>query len=236
MCGRYVWHPGEQAWVWTGAFAEQPKVSPWAEEWLNTGHYNIAPTTSIVMLAEFDGELTVDKARWGLIPPWPKDLAELRYPTFNARIEGIEGKSSWRGPVKYGQRCLIPATGFYEWTGKKPNRVPHFIHRVDGMSIMFAGLWGRWTNPETEEVLTSCTIITTEANDWMAPIHNRQPVILPSKFHNDWLDRNLPWSDVAEVLSPTFDGIELAEHEVTTEVNNSRNRGGPEFLLPATPT
>ena len=138
----------------------------------------------------------------------------------------------FRAAAKDGRRCLIPASGFYEWTGPKGTRTPHYIHQSDGQAYMFAGLWERWRDKESEDELLSCTIITTEANDCMAPIHDRQPVILPERFYQDWLDPELPWSDVSEMLSPSLDGIELAEHQVTTEVNNSRNRGGPEFLAP----
>lgn len=233
MCGRYVWDPGEKAYVWAGAYTEKPTVSPWAEEWLNTGHYNIAPTQSVVAAAVDDGELRFEKHHWGLVPFWAKSLDALKYKPINARVEGLAEKPMFRAAAKEGRRCLIPASGFYEWTGSKGDRTPHYIHQAGSEPFMFAGLWERWRDRESDDDLLSCTIITTEANDWMVSIHDRQPVILPERFYRDWLDPQLPWSDVSEMLSPSLDGIELQEHVVTTEVNSSRNRGGPEFLEPA---
>ena len=114
--------------------------------------------------------------RWGLIPFWARDV-KIGYRTINARAETVAMTSTFREAYKR-RRCLIPASGFYEWQaseGKKPKQ-PFVIHMKDWQPFAFAGLWERWNSPEGP--VESCTIITTEANEQLAPIHNRMPVIL----------------------------------------------------------
>lgn len=138
-------------------------------------HYNVAPGQQMpVVVAEGDRNAAV-LMKWGLIPSWAKD-PKIGYRTINARAEGVADKPSFRTPFKR-QRCIVPASGFYEWLKAGGGKTPYFIHRKDGELVGFAGLWDRWRDPDGHEI-QSYSIITTEPNELVAPIHNRMPAIL----------------------------------------------------------
>jgi len=158
--------------------------------------YNVRPTEQLPILRLFDGQARIDQVRWGLIPFWSKESAP-KFPTFNARADGVHEKPTYREPFRK-RRCLVLVDGFYEWP-KKPSkdRNPRFIRMQDGATMTIAGLWDQWTDPETGEVIESCTIITTDANEVLASVpHDRMPVILEGEARHVWLD---PRSD-AEAL------------------------------------
>ena len=146
----------------------------------------------------------------------------------NARAETVAEKPAFKGLVKK-HRLLIPMDGFYEW--KRPAdgpKQPMFIHRVDGLPLAVAGLWAAWrdrSGPDDAPWLHTCTVITTAANDMMRPVHDRMPVILPASSWDAWLD---PANNDLEMLSglllPAPKGL-LVMHEVSTDVNNVRNKG-----------
>ena len=183
MCGRF-----SQAYSWEEIVAfSQPLTVP-AERPNLRVRYNIAPTTEVdIIVRDEDGNRVLRKARWGLIPGWWKKRANESGATFNARIETVDSSAMFRSAyVK--RRCIIPASGFYEWTGEKGDKTPHFINAADGGLLGFAGLWEAWINPETGEEITTCTIITRDANKWMSEIHNRMPATLLPRDFEAWLD------------------------------------------------
>jgi putative SOS response-associated peptidase YedK len=135
------------------------------------------------------GERLLSPLRFGLIPYWVKDLKqakEIQRQTFNARSETIATKPAFRSAFEK-RRCLIPADGFVEWKGEKPPKQPYAILPADGGLITFAGLWENWRNPETDEWVRTFSIVTTDPNETLLPIHNRMPAILPEEHHARWL-------------------------------------------------
>jgi putative SOS response-associated peptidase YedK len=138
-------------------------------------------------------------ARWGLIPFFPKRLADFKgFSTFNARAESIPSSGTWRGPFKTLQ-CIVPVDGFYEWKAldhtKKPKKQPFAISFKSGEPVAFAGLWDAWKEPkkavqDIDTWLLSLSIITAEANEIRAPIHTRMPVISAERDWKRWLDRD----------------------------------------------
>jgi len=133
--------------------------------------YNVAPTTEIPVIRLIDGQRVMSGMRWGLLPSWSKDL-KIAYNTINARAETVATKPVYRAAYK-ARRCLIPASGFYEWKRDIEPKQPYFIHHQDGSPLAFAGLWASWKGED--QVIESCTIITSTANDMMAELHNRMP-------------------------------------------------------------
>lgn len=150
--------------------------------------YNIAPTQQILGVSEEAGRVA-RLFRWGLIPFWAKD-ASIGNKLINARSETIAEKPSFRHALAK-RRCLIPADGFYEWKKGPGGKTPMHIRFRDGRLFAFAGLWESWTPPGGPAVST-CTILTTEPNKLVAPIHNRMPVILDPGDEAAWLDPETP--------------------------------------------
>ncbi|OAI19414.1 hypothetical protein A1359_03730 [Methylomonas lenta] len=160
--------------------------------------YNIAPARKILTIVELD-----DRSRkavnlfWGLVPSWAKDAKNSAH-LINARMETIREKPSFRSAFKH-RRCLIPANGFYEWQKSDSGKQAFHIHRQDNQIFAFAGLWEQWQH-ETE-TLYSCTIITTEANQLMQPIHDRMPVIISQDEYPKWLDTSDEGDHAFELLA-----------------------------------
>lgn len=156
---------------------------------------------------------------WGLIPSWAKD-PKIAYSMINARAESVAEKPSFRKPIGV-RRCLIPADGWYEWKKSGTRKMPFYFRLKDGAPFAFAGLWEHWQGKEGEEV-ESCTIITTQANDATAPIHDRMPAIIGPKDFDLWLDPSVRKTEkVLPILAP-YPSAEIAVHPVSTLVNNSR--------------
>lgn len=176
MCGRYgLFETGEDLFR-DFDLVEIPDLAP---------RYNIAPSQEVSIVRLDEGLRRLLPARWGLIPSWAKD-AKIAYRTINARGETVFEKPSFRAAVR-ARRCLIPASGFYEWKKEGKTKVPHWIRLKNKSPMAFAGLWERWISPHAEAV-DSCTIVTTEANDLVRTIHERMPVILPRDARETWLD------------------------------------------------
>ena len=167
--------------------------------------------------------------RWGLIPFWAKD-AKIGYRMINARGETVAEKPSFRTALRK-RRCLILADGFYEWQklGGKQKR-PMRITLKSGEPFAFAGLWETWKNPEGETV-KSCTIITTSANDYLRPIHDRMPVILPPEMESFWLDKEIDDPIALTSAIAPYPDDEMEAFEVSPLVNNTRNKV-PEVMSP----
>ena len=191
--------------------------------------YNIAPTQP-VLIVRLDETRRRELAlvRWGLIPGWAKDPARLSL-MINARAEGATEKTSFRGAMRH-RRCLVPANGFYEWTGKAGARQPHLIRQPDSGLMAFAGLWESWLGADGSEIDTMA-ILTVAANNAIAPLHDRMPAILLPEHFDAWLDtRSFNAEMAAEMLRPAPDA--LLEHlTVDPRLNHARNEG-PELIEP----
>ena len=199
-------------------------------------NYNVAPTTDVyAVVDEHGGEPAVRAFHWGLVPVWAKDM-KIGSSMINARAETLADKPSFKGLLRK-RRCIIPIDGFYEWQAPvaaalsargKPVKQPLFIHRADGHLLAVAGLWTVWRDtagPESGPWLHSCTIITTAANDTIAPVHDRMPAILPATAWHEWLDPNIDDpNQLSQLLRPAPNDI-LAMHRVSTAVNSVRNKG-----------
>jgi putative SOS response-associated peptidase YedK len=154
-----------------------------------------------------ESEDIIDIFNWGLIPAWVKSQAEaerIRSYTINARSESLFEKPSFSSAI-YKRRCLVPATGFYEWQHQGKIKIPYFLELIDKSLFAFGGIWDEWVNQETGEIKHSFSIITTEANPLMAEIHNskkRMPLILPFELESIWLQNDLTKSDIMDIMKP----------------------------------
>jgi putative SOS response-associated peptidase YedK len=192
-----------------------------------SARYNIAPSQPVAVITnEKSRELTF--YRWGLIPSWAKD-ASMGNKMINARAETAPEKPAFRSAFKR-RRCLIPADGFYEWQKQADGKVPLFIHLKDRSLFALAGLWEIWHSPDGGEIRT-CTILTTEANDFMRPIHDRMPAILRVEDYPLWLSRNeQPVDDLRAALTP-IDPSAMAAYPVSRLVNKP-GVDAPECIQP----
>ncbi len=170
--------------------------------------YNITPSSYCPIIRLNQEKHEVALCYWGLIPPWAKDK---KITPINAKAETIREKSFFRMAYRH-HRCIIPANGFYEWKGTKGNKQPFYFYPADSDFFGFAGLWEVWEQPD--EVIESFTIITTEANSIMAPIHQRMPVILKHQDYDQWLN-----NDEYSLLKP-FDAEGMHCHPVSKQVNS----------------
>lgn len=191
--------------------------------------FNIAPTQNLVAVIN-DGEKKLVTMRWGLVPSWAKDIS-LGSKMINARADTLAEKASFKNLIRK-RRCLIVADGFYEWKAEGKEKTPYYIHLKADKLFAFAGLFDHWLSPEREE-LTTCTIITTDANEFMQPIHNRMPVILTGEERDAWLDPSVKdQSYFLDMLEP-YDEQAMKAHAVSKMVNSPRNNS-PELILQAT--
>ena len=187
--------------------------------------YNIAPTESVLTVRNAEGREAAFM-RWGLIPFWAKD-PKIGARMINARSETIAEKPAFRNALKK-RRCLVLADGYYEWQKTPVGKRPYRIILKSGEPFAMAGLWETWKDPQGN-VVPSCTIITTSANDFLAPIHNRMPVILARELEELWLEPSVEDpATLTGILAPYPDeGMDT--YEVSTMVNYARNNG-PEVI------
>lgn len=192
--------------------------------------FNIAPTQlDLIIRPQAEGRRLVP-SRWGLIPSWANER-RIGAKLFNARAETLLERPAFRQLVGR-RRCIIPASGFYEWQRTGQGKVPLYISRADGAPLAFAGLWTAWQDPAGGETFTSHTIITCPPNRFMAPIHHRMPVLLDRAGMDGWLDPSLTEPQaVVPVLAPCPDDL-LVAHPVRPLVNHVRNEG-PELIQSA---
>ncbi|MBK6427157.1 MAG: SOS response-associated peptidase [Blastocatellia bacterium] len=177
--------------------------------------YNIAPTQRVLGISG-EPERVATMYRWGLIPFWAKD-ASIGSKLINARSETVAEKPSFRQALAK-RRCLIPADGFYEWQKGPGGKTPMYIRYRDGRLFAFAGLWETW-RPEEGTPVSTCTVLTTEPNALMGPIHNRMPVILDPKDEAAWLDPETSPSVRLELLRPCAPD-EMEAFPVSRRVNS----------------
>jgi len=183
--------------------------------------FNITPSQSILALRTSPESSTIEWTRlhWGLVPFWSKS-DKTKFPLINARAEGIETKPSFRSPFRH-RRCIIPASGFYEWLHKDGAKQPFFIQPAGGGHFALAGLWEHWQGTDGA-VIESCAIITTTANSLMATIHDRMPVILTNENLPAWIDPGTIKEDLLSMLHPCPESM-LEAYPVSSRVNNPRN-------------
>jgi len=181
--------------------------------------WNVAPTDSVYVVAEKDGERQLGSMRWGLIPHWAKDTKSLH---INARAETVDTTAAFRDSFAT-KRCLIPADGFYEWEPPERGRTPHWVFRADGHPMVFAGIWASRIDPDTDQWHRTCSIITTTSEGAISAIHDRMPVNLARSVWDAWLDRDLTDPAAARSLMEPMDADPLMEHPVSRKVNSVRN-------------
>ncbi len=219
MCGRFASQlPPELLRRAFAALGDIPNTPP---------SWNVAPTQAALLVRRHPetGERRLDALRWGLVPHFTKDLKACKRP-INARSETI-GSGMFRGALA-GRRCLVPADAFYEWKAVADGKQPYAIARTDGAPLAFAGLWEGWRDP-AGEVLRTFTIATAAANDDMASLHDRMPVILEPDAWPVWLGEEV--GDFAALLRPAPAGT-VRLWPVSRAVNSVRNNG-PELLVQA---
>lgn len=209
MCGRYELSSHPAAIALAFGLAHPPEL---------TARYNIAPTQRVpIVRLDSDGQRELVQVRWGLVPRWAKDPS-IGARLINARGETVAQKAAFRAAYAR-HRCLLPATGFYEWQARPGGKQPLHIGMADDAPFGMAGLFERWRSSEGE-VLDTCTIITTGANETLRPVHDRMPVIVPTESHARWLDAAN--ADVADLLAP-WSGMALRVYPVSTRVNRVAN-------------
>ncbi len=224
MCGRYANFLTEQDLI--DAF-EIAVVSDDAR--LLPPSWNIAPTQKVPIVAPARepapvSERRLEVARWGLIPSWAKDVA-VGSRMFNARSETMAEKPSFRAAFAK-RRCIVPASGYYEWKTGPDGKTPFFIHAADEAPLAFAGLYEFWrdkTEGDDAPWAASCSIVTVAARDEMRDIHDRQPAMLTPDAVDAWLDRDTVTGDLHEAIAAP--APDLSWHEVERAVGNVRNNG-----------
>ncbi len=211
MCGRFTLNSSSEALAADFELSEVPAFEP---------RFNIAPSQEIIAVREDDaGVRECVELRWGLIPSWTKDPKKSRAP-INARSETAAEKPSFRHAMSR-RRCLIPASGFYEWQGKGGSKQPFLFRMREGALFAIAGLCETWRG-EGGEIIESVALLTTDANAVVAPVHPRMPVILTPADYGRWLDReNRDSASVADLMVPC--GVDVLESfAVSTKVNDPR--------------
>jgi putative SOS response-associated peptidase YedK len=218
MCGRFIqrhtWYEIRDLYELTGPARNLQ------------AHYNIAPTDPVdVVRSGANGGVDLVSMRWGLIPYWWKKSLKQLPATFNARADSIVDKPMFRDAFKR-HRCIIPASGYYEWITRPDGKQPYFISAADGGVLSFAGLWDRWKNRETGEPVTSCTIIVTDANALTRMVHDRMPVVLDKADIRPWLNG----AAGAELLKPALED-RLRMWPVSRRVNKTASGNDDPTLI-----
>ena len=218
MCGRFVIELTPDLATRFFGLDEVPDLPP---------RYNIAPTQSVPVIREAsDGSRRLSMMRWGLVPSWAKDIGDG---LINARSETINEKPSFRQAFRQ-RRCIVVASGFYEWSRVEGKKVPHYVKMRDGGPMPFAGIWEAWCSPDGQ-VMESCAILTTSANAAVAPIHDRMPVILHPDELGLWLDRQVLDAERLTTLFAPYPAGKLEAYQVSMLVNNVAH-DGPECIAP----
>ena len=210
MCGRFAFYSPSEATAALFGVSGSIEVEP---------RYNIAPTQDVAAIRNDDEQQReIVLLRWGLVPFWAKDPA-IGNRMINARAETVAEKPSYRAAYRH-RRCIVLADGFYEWQRQEDHKVPHFISLASGEPFALAGLWEHWKDKQSGDSLQTTTLITTAANEFMAPLHHRMPVVLEPGSAGEWLaGSNDLLDDIADRTPP------LQAWPVDRRVNNARNEG-----------
>lgn len=222
MCGRYAFFSPGEAVVRLFGLLRPVEIAP---------RYNLAPMQWIpAVRADAAGGRSVVLLRWGLLPSWARDSSMASH-MINARAETVGAKPAYRAAFRR-RRCLVPADGWYEWQTTAGGRQPWFLHRRDGQPFGMAGLWERWVPQDGRaDPVETCTIITTAATPGIAAIHDRMPVVIPSRACGIWLDAGTRDDAALEALLGANEEADWTAHRVSRRVNDARN-DGPDLVTP----
>lgn len=215
MCGRYLIITSPDEFRRLFGYPDQPNFPP---------RYNVAPTQPVPIVRMQEGQRRFALVRWGLMPPWVKDPKNFTL-LINARGESAHEKPSFKNAMKR-RRCLIPADGFYEWSGKQP----FVVRRKGGGPLAFAGVWETWMGPNGEE-MESCAIVTVEASPLLQQVHHRMPVMLTPETYDAWLDCDNVRADEALSAISVLPDDELETYPVSPAVNRVAN-DSPDVIAP----
>ncbi len=218
MCGRYTLATP------VGRLAEEFGFDSSSTEFRTS--YNVAPTRQVPVVLAEGGKRRLEMLRWGLVPSWADDPG-IGARMINASSETAPEKPSFRRAFR-DRRCLIPADGFYEWKRENGGKQPYYFRMQGGRPFAFAGLWESWTK---DGEIRSCAILTTAANEVVAGIHDRMPVILPSRHYEAWLDPEAERDELNDLLVP-YPGDDLETYPVSRFVNSPGN-DDPRCIEPA---
>lgn len=208
MCGRFNYGSDiRDVQAWTDLISEWPDIQ---------SNFNVAPSAQIAVFRSGIGETM----RWGMIAPWSKEF-DSKYATFNARIETLQEKPTFRNAWRNAQRCLIPMSGYYEWKGEKGNKQPFYVSDPNVGIIVAAGLFEIW-----DETRLSCTMLTRPAANEIEHIHSRMPVMLNIDSANEWMNNKSGIDDLLKLDLP-----DVIFFPVSRAVGNTKNNS-PDLITP----
>ncbi|MEM7280172.1 MAG: SOS response-associated peptidase [Pseudomonadota bacterium] len=211
MCGRYAFFAPADAIATLFEIEDPPEIE---------FSYNVAPTDYVPAVRYQEGARRLSMLRWGLIPFWAKNK-QIGVKMINARAETVSEKPAYKSAFKQ-RRCLLPASGFFEWQKTSQGKQPHFISLSTGEAFAFAGIWESWG--KDEEKIESVSIITTQPNPLVAQVHDRMPVIVPKDYFAKWLgEESAESGDLKEYLVP-YPENEMRFYPVGKAVGNPRNK------------
>lgn len=208
MCGRFTLYSSSTA-IEQETGTAIPEMQP---------NYNVAPTQLVLTIASNHEQTKAGFLKWGLVPSWADDPS-IGHKMINARAETVDEKPSFKKLLER-RRCLVAADSFYEWKKEGKEKQPYRITVNDESIFTFAGLWDRWEGEE--ETITSCTIITTEANDLMKDLHHRMPVIISKSQREKWLHPDTSKEEAKAMLKP-YDSQQMTAYPVSRAVNSPKN-------------
>lgn len=210
MCGRFVSNLPADKLKKVFNLIETPQLEP---------RFNVAPTQLVAVVRNQGDHNRLDLLKWGLVPSWSKDLSFGSH-LINARSETVAEKPAFRHAIKY-RRCIIPTSGFYEWSHTDKKKQPYYIQLASNSPMCLAGLWETWKAPDGNN-LETFTILTTAANRLIAPIHDRMPAILHPDTFNLWLSNNMHDPEQLQPFFQPFPVEEMIAYKVPDLVNNPR--------------
>jgi putative SOS response-associated peptidase YedK len=212
MCGRFVADiPASELAKIFKLVESQTQLKP---------RYNVAPTQSVAVIRNANDHNILSQMKWGLIPSWSKDT-KIASHTINARSETVAEKPAFRHAIKY-QRCIIPSSGFYEWSHTEHHKEPHYIFMSDRSIMSFAGIWETWKAPD-ESIIETFSILTTTANKLIETLHDRMPVIIQAEDFDIWLNKNMHDPHQLEQLYQPLMPELMSLYKVSDLVNSPRN-------------
>ena len=216
MCGRYALVDGKKVFL---SFAMMKHLREEGKVYDILPRYNAAPMQQLPVIAIREGELRIQLMQWWLVPHWAKEPV-TKFSTFNAKSETVDTKGLFL-PYFKGSRCLVPASGFFEWQKKGAAKQPMYITLNTGPMLFLAGHFSVWRSADGKE-LPTFTVLTTEPNALMKPIHSRMPVILEERDFPQWLDRDFKDTAVLKkLLVPSPAAMNAVP--VSSIVGNARN-------------
>lgn len=222
MCGRYALYADGEQLAWRFGTPVPHPIAP---------RYNIAPSQPILALRYNRDAKTREWTHfvWGLVPSWAQDPS-ISNRMINARAETLREKPAYRNAYRY-RRCIVPVSGFYEWKKVGRTKQPYFVRPTDDLPIGLAGLWETWRSPDGSE-LETCTIITTDANAVIQPLHPRMAVVLPPDAYEAWLSPDTSLDALDKLLQPAPEDLLIA-YPVSPRVNSPAN-DDPSLVEPLT--